>query len=94
MRTALKLLTAGVLAAPLLAGCVIYSNEAGETVRVNMGDAKAPAAEAIRSARFADGALVPGLADRRQRRSANLDRHAQHAEHSPRRMPRRPGCSP
>ncbi|MCV0414044.1 MAG: hypothetical protein K5831_04090 [Brevundimonas sp.] len=58
MRTALKLLTAAVLAAPLLAGCVIYSNEAGETVRVNMGDAKAPAAEAIRSARFADGALV------------------------------------
>lgn len=58
MRAVLKLLAAGALAAPLLAGCVVYSNEAGETVRVNMGDVKFTAAEAIRGARFEDGALV------------------------------------
>lgn len=58
MRGVVKLLTAGLLAAPLLAGCVVYSNEAGETVRVNMGDVKFATAEPIRSARFEDGALV------------------------------------
>ncbi|MBK5956521.1 hypothetical protein CCR92_21380 [Rhodospirillum rubrum] len=58
MRAVLKVLAAGALAAPLLAGCVVYSNEAGETVRVNMGDVKFTAAEAIRGARFEDGALV------------------------------------
>lgn len=58
MRAAFKLLAAAALSAPLLAGCVVYSNEAGETVRVNMSEAKAAPAEAIRSARFADGGLV------------------------------------
>lgn len=58
MRTGLKVLAAAALYAPLLAGCVIYSNEAGENVRVNVTDMDAPAAEAIRSARFEDGALV------------------------------------
>jgi hypothetical protein len=58
MRAGLKVLAAAALCAPLLAGCVIYSNEAGENVRVNVTDKDAPAAEAIRSARFADGALV------------------------------------
>ena len=58
MRTGLKVLAAAALCAPLLAGCVIYSNEAGENVRVNVTDMDAPAADAIRSARFEDGALV------------------------------------
>ncbi len=58
MRTGLKVLAAAALCAPLLAGCVIYSNEAGENVRVNVTDMDAPVAEAIRSARFEDGALV------------------------------------
>ena len=58
MRAGLKMLAAAALTAPLLAGCVIYSNEAGENVRVDIGDKAAPPAEAIRSARFEDGALV------------------------------------
>ena len=58
MRTGLQVLAAAALCAPLLAGCVIYSNEAGENVRVNVTDMDAPVAEAIRSARFEDGALV------------------------------------
>ena len=58
MRTGLKVLAAAALCAPLLAGCVSYSNEAGENVRVNVTDMDAPAADAIRSARFEDGALV------------------------------------
>ncbi len=57
MRLAKGFLAAAV-AAPLLAGCVIYSNEAGENVRVNVTrDDEAPA-DPIRSARFEDGALV------------------------------------
>jgi len=57
MRLAKAILAAG-LAAPLLAGCVIYSNEAGENVRVNVTRDDGPPAEPIRAARFEDGALV------------------------------------
>lgn len=58
MKAVLKVLAVAVLSAPLLAGCVIYSNESGENVRVNVSDKATPASEAIREARFADGGLV------------------------------------
>jgi len=58
MKAVLKVLAAAALSAPLLAGCVIYSNESGENVRVNVSDKVAPASEAIREAGFADGGLV------------------------------------
>ena len=58
MRVLVKGLAAAVLAAPLLAACVIYDSTAGENVSVNVTRNDAPPAEAIREARFADGALV------------------------------------
>ena len=58
MRVLVKGLAAAVLAAPLLSACVIYDSTAGETVSVNVTRNDAPPAEAIREARFADGALV------------------------------------
>ena len=58
MKGVAKAILAVGLAAPLMAGCVIYSNEAGENVRVAVTHDDGPPAEAIRSARFQDGALV------------------------------------
>ena len=58
MRVLVKGLAAAVLAAPLLSACVIYDSSAGENVSVNVSRNDAPPAEAIREARFADGALV------------------------------------
>ena len=58
MMRGLRILAVGALAAPLLAGCVIYDSEAGENVSVNVSRKDGPPAEAIREARFADGALV------------------------------------
>jgi len=54
----LKALAAAALAAPLLAGCVIYDSTGGENVSVNVTRKDAPPAEPIREARFADGGLV------------------------------------
>jgi hypothetical protein len=56
MMRGLRILAVGALAAPLLAGCVIYDSEAGENVSVNVSRRDGP--QAIREARFADGALV------------------------------------
>ena len=58
MRGAFKVLAAAALAAPLLSACVIYDSDAGENVSVNVLRDDAPPAEAIREARFVDGALV------------------------------------
>ncbi|WP_292022338.1 MULTISPECIES: hypothetical protein [unclassified Brevundimonas] len=58
MRGLVKGVAAAVLAAPLLSACVIYDSSAGENVSVNVSRNDAPPAEAIREARFADGALV------------------------------------
>ena len=58
MRGVVKGLAAALLAAPLLGACVIYDSTAGENVSVNVTRNDAPPAEAIREARFADGALV------------------------------------
>lgn len=62
MRARIKGLIKGLavagLAAPLLSACVIYDSSAGENVSVNVSRNDAPPAEAIREARFADGALV------------------------------------
>ncbi len=58
MRGLVKGLAAAALAAPLLSACVIYDSEAGENVSVAVTRNDAPPAEAIREARFADGALV------------------------------------
>ena len=58
MRGLVKGLAAALLAAPLLSACVIYDSSAGENVSVNVSRNDAPPAEAIREARFADGALV------------------------------------
>ena len=54
----IKGLAVAGLAAPLLSACVIYDSSAGENVSVNVSRNDAPPAEAIREARFADGALV------------------------------------
>jgi hypothetical protein len=58
MMRGLRILAVGALAAPLLAGCVIYDSEAGENVSVNVSRRDGSPAEAIREARFADAALV------------------------------------
>ena len=58
MRGLIKGLAVAGLAAPLLSACVIYDSSAGENVSVNVSRNDAPPAEAIREARFADGALV------------------------------------
>ena len=58
MRAVIKGLAVAVLATPLLSACVIYDSTAGENVSVNVTRNDAPPAEAIREARFADGALV------------------------------------
>ena len=58
MRAVIKGLAVAVLATPLLSACVIYDSDAGENVSVNLRRDDAPPAEAIREARFADGALV------------------------------------
>lgn len=58
MRGLVKGLAAAALAAPLLSACVIYDSEAGENDSVAVTRNDAPPAEAIREARFADGALV------------------------------------
>ncbi|WP_312598181.1 hypothetical protein [Brevundimonas sp.] len=58
MRGLVKGLAAAVVAAPLLSACVIYDSSAGENVSVNVTRNDAPPAEAIREARFVDGALV------------------------------------
>ena len=57
MRVLKGLAVAGVLA-PLLTACVIYDSDAGENVSVNVTRNDAPPAEAVREARFSDGALV------------------------------------
>lgn len=54
----IKGLAVAALVAPLLSACVIYDSDAGENVSVNLRRDDAPPAEAIREARFADGALV------------------------------------
>jgi len=54
----LRLALAIAIAAPLLSACVIYDSDAGENVSVNVTRNDAPPAEAIREARFMDGALV------------------------------------
>lgn len=52
MRTALKGLVLAAGLAPLLAGCVIYSNEAGEKITVRSGaDAAVVAAEPLEAIR-------------------------------------------
>ncbi|MFA4939400.1 hypothetical protein [Brevundimonas sp.] len=58
MRGLVKGLAVAALVAPLLSACVIYDSDAGENVSVNVTRNDAPPAEAIREARFADGALV------------------------------------
>ncbi|WP_292089467.1 hypothetical protein [Brevundimonas sp.] len=58
MRAVIKGLAVAVLATPLLSACVIYDSDAGEKVAVNLGRNDAPVGEAIRQARFIDGALV------------------------------------
>lgn len=58
MRALVKGLAVIALAAPLLSACVIYDSEAGEKMVVNVSRDEAPAGEAIRQARFVDGALV------------------------------------
>ena len=58
MRSLVKGLAVAALVAPLLSACVIYDSDAGENVSVNLRRDDAPPAEAIREARFADGALV------------------------------------
>ena len=58
MRGLIKGLAVAGMAAPLLSACVIYDSSAGENVSVNVSRNDAPPAEAIREARFADGALV------------------------------------
>ena len=58
MRGLVKGLAAAALVAPLLSACVIYDSDAGENVSVNVTRNDDPPAEAIREARFADGALV------------------------------------
>lgn len=58
VRRALKGLALAALVGPLVSGCVIYSNEAGENVRVNVTDKETPPSEAIREARFSEGALI------------------------------------
>jgi hypothetical protein len=55
----IRALIAAALTAPLLSGCVIYSNEGGERdVVVNWSDHAKPALEAVRSARISDGRLI------------------------------------
>lgn len=56
----IRALIAAALCAPLLSGCVIYSNEGGEKdVVVNWSqDRVTPPLEAVRSARIADGRLT------------------------------------
>ena len=55
----MRVLLAAILAAPLLSGCVIYSNEAGEQdVSVRFGDGAEAPLEPVRSARVEDGQLV------------------------------------
>ena len=56
MRAVIKGLAVAVLATPLLSACVIYDSDAGEKVAVNLGRNDAPVGEAIRQARFVDGA--------------------------------------
>ena len=58
MRALIRVLAAGALAAPLLAGCVIYDHTSGENVSVNVTRKDTPVGEPIREARFADGGLV------------------------------------
>ena len=54
----LKGLTVAVVAAPLLAACVVYDSTGGENVTVQVNDRAAAPAEAIRTAYVHDGALV------------------------------------
>ncbi|MDQ1155350.1 hypothetical protein [Brevundimonas sp. SORGH_AS_0993] len=58
MRAVVKGLVIAALAAPLLSACVIYDSDAGEKMVVNVSRNDAPVGEAIRQARFVDGALV------------------------------------
>ena len=58
MRGFVKGLVVAALVAPLLSACVIYDSDAGENVSVHVTRNDAQPAEAIREARFADGALV------------------------------------
>ena len=56
----IRLLTAMAVAAPLLGGCVIYSNEAGERVTVQAADAalaQAEPLETVRAVVFENGRL-------------------------------------
>jgi len=56
----IRALIAAALAAPLLSGCVIYADDSAQKdVIVSWsGDPSAPALEAVRSARIADGRLT------------------------------------
>lgn len=56
----IRALIAAALAAPLLSGCVIYADDSAQKdVIVSWsGDQSAPALEAVRSARIADGRLT------------------------------------
>jgi len=56
----IRALIVAALAAPLLSGCVIYADDSGQRdVMVSWsGDQTAPALEAVRSARIADGRLT------------------------------------
>tara|TARA_R110000782_G_scaffold121569_1_gene212626 strand:- start:283 stop:669 length:387 start_codon:yes stop_codon:yes gene_type:complete len=57
-----RLLVAAAACLPLLGGCVIYADDAGETVMVRMESGTeittGATAETLRGVRFADGALV------------------------------------
>lgn len=56
----IRALLAAALAAPLLSGCVIYADDSSEkdVVVSWSGDRTAPALEAVRTARIADGRLT------------------------------------
>lgn len=58
----MRFLVVAALAAPLMSGCVIYSNEGGDRdviVRAaSSGDLVQPSLEAVRNARVQDGRLI------------------------------------
>lgn len=55
----MRVLIAAAAIAPLLSGCVIYSNDGDEKdVVVRFSDQAPPSLEAVRQARIADGRLV------------------------------------
>ena len=53
-----RLFVAGLLIAPLLSGCVIYSNDGGRTDVVRLSDASASSLEAVGQPRVENGRLI------------------------------------